>query len=83
MPNVDPSFVKTGKIVKDVWRVCREAAERETERLSSLRTGKIVKEVCRVCRETTGLESNFSCTRTDSPPLDATLWRSPPSEFVK
>lgn len=57
MPNVDLSFVKTGKIVKDVWRVCREAAERETERLSSLKTEKIVKDVWRVCRETAERET--------------------------
>lgn len=57
MPNVDLSFVKTGKIVKDVWRVCREAAERETGRLSSLKTEDIVKEAWRVCRETVERET--------------------------
>ena len=61
VPNVDLSFVKTGKIVKDVWRVCRETAERETERLSSLKTGKAVKEVCRVCRETTEVKIKGLC----------------------
>ena len=61
VPNVGLSFVKTGKIMKDVWRVCRETAERETERLSSLKTGKIVKEACRVCRETTELETKGLC----------------------
>ncbi len=57
MPNVGLRFVKTGKIMKDVWRVCRETAERETERLSSVNTGKIVKEVWRVCRETAERET--------------------------
>jgi hypothetical protein len=61
VPNVGLSFVKAGKIMKEVWRVCRETAERETERLSSLRTGKIVKEVCRVCRETAALETKGLC----------------------
>src|SRR5262249_34347191 len=43
------------------WRACRETAERETERLSSLRTGKIVKEVCRVCRENAELKTEGLC----------------------
>ena len=61
MPNVSPSFVKTGKIMKQVWRACRETAERETERLRSLKTGQIVKEVCRICRENAELETERLC----------------------
>jgi hypothetical protein len=57
VPKVDLSFVKTGTIMKDVWRVCRETAERETERLGSLKTEDIVKEAWRVCRETAGRET--------------------------
>jgi hypothetical protein len=61
VPNVSLSFAKTGKIMKQVWRVCRETAERETERLSSPKTGKIVKEFCRVCRENAELETERLC----------------------
>jgi hypothetical protein len=57
VPNVGLSFMTTGKIMKDLWRVCRETAERETERLSSVKTEKIVKEVWRVCRETAERET--------------------------
>lgn len=52
MPNVGRGFVKTGKIMKEMWRLCRDAAERKTERLSALKTEEIVKEAWRVCRDT-------------------------------
>jgi hypothetical protein len=57
----NPSFVKTGNIMKQVWRACRETADRQTERLTSLKTGNVVKEVCRVCRETAVLETEGLC----------------------
>jgi hypothetical protein len=55
------SFVKTGTIMKQFWRACRETADRQTERLTSLKTGNIVKEVCRVCRETAVLVTEGLC----------------------
>ena len=61
MSNGNLSFVKTGNIMKQVWRACRETADRQTERLTSLRTGNVVKEVCRVCRETAVLETEGLC----------------------
>ena len=61
MPNVSLSFVKSGTIMKQVWKACRETAERETERLNSLKPWKIVKEVCRVCRENAELQTERLC----------------------
>jgi hypothetical protein len=61
VPNVRLSFVKTGNIMKQLWRACRETADRQTERLTSLRTGSGVMEVCRVCRETAVLEAQGLC----------------------
>jgi hypothetical protein len=61
VPNVNLSFVRTGMIMKQVWKACRETAERETERLNSLKPGKIVKEVCRVCRENAELQTERLC----------------------
>ena len=55
------SRVKTGNIMKQLWRACRETADRQTERLTSLKTGSVVKEVCRVCREIAGLETEGLC----------------------
>lgn len=51
MPTVGLTFVKTGRIVKDVWRVCRETAERKTGRLGAVKTEEIVKDVWKFCRE--------------------------------
>ena len=62
MSNGDLSFVKTGHIMKQLWRACRETADRQTERLTSLKTGNIVKEACRVCRETAVLETEGLCS---------------------
>jgi hypothetical protein len=59
--NGNLSFVKTGHIMKQLWRACRETADRQTERLTSLKTGNIVKEACRVCRETAALETEGLC----------------------
>src|SRR5262249_46524838 len=59
--NGNLSFVKTGHIMKQLWRACRETADRQTERLTSLKTGNVVKEVCRVCRETAVLETGGLC----------------------
>jgi hypothetical protein len=53
--------VKTGNIMKQLWRACQETADRQTERLSFLKTGSVVKEVCRVCRETAVLETEGLC----------------------
>src|SRR4029450_9793308 len=55
------SCVKTGNIMKQLWRACRETADRQTERLTALKTGNVVKEVCRVCRETAVLETEGLC----------------------
>jgi hypothetical protein len=51
------SFVKTGNVMKQLWKTCRETADRQTERLTSLKTGNVVKAVCRVCRDTAVLET--------------------------
>ena len=61
MSNDSLSCVKTGNIMKQLWRACRETADRQTERLTSLKTGNVVKEVCRVCRETAVLETEGLC----------------------
>src|SRR5262245_52817104 len=57
MSNGSLARVKTGSIMKQLWRACRETADRQTERLTFLKTGNVVKGVCRVCREPAVLET--------------------------